>query len=109
MVVAFPSGSNTIDGVDILCNRQTEISRDTRIEILGILKLKSKNAQFPGLNDLVLLAVPDDGARNEEMRKAAEQVQRQWEKRTGKEVGISEDLIYDDVEEEEEASRCGVQ
>jgi hypothetical protein len=78
------------------------------MEILGILKLKSKNSLFPGVNDLVLLAVPDDGARNEEMKKAAEQWYREWEKRTGKEVGISEDLIYDDVEEEE-ASRCGVQ
>lgn len=108
VALAFSSESNTIDGVDILCNHHTDISKDTRMEILNFFKLKSVNAQFPGLNDMVLLAVQSDGARNEDMKRAAEQRQREWEKRSGKEAGISEDLVYDDVEEDE-APKCVVQ
>jgi hypothetical protein len=106
MIVVFPLKSDTFDGVDILCNRQKGISNETMTEILSILK--SKGDQFPESKEMVLLAVPDDGARNAEMKKAEEQRHREWEKRTGKNEGISEDLVYDDLEENK-ASRCGVQ
>jgi hypothetical protein len=106
VAVVFPLNSHPFEGVDILCNRQKEISDDTVKEILGVLE--SKGGQFLGPKQTVLLKVPDDGARNAEMRKADEQRRREWEKRTGEKEGISEDLVYDDVEEKE-GSRCGVQ
>jgi hypothetical protein len=106
MIVGFPLKSDTFDGVDILCSRQKGVNDDTMTEILSIRK--SKDDQFPESNEMVLLAVPDDGARNAEMKKAKEQRHREWEKRTGKNEGISEDLVYDHVEENE-ASRCGFQ
>ena len=106
VAVLFPLNSDAFDGVDILCNRQKEISDETVKEILGVLE--SKSGQFFGPKQTVLLKVTDDGARNAEIRKANEKRQREWEKRTGEQEGISEDLVYDDVEEEER-SRCGVQ
>lgn len=106
VAVVFPLNSDPFEGVDILCNRQKEISDDTVKEILGVLE--SKGGQFLGPKQTVLLKVPDDGARNAEMKKADEQRRREWEKRTGEKEGISEDLVYDDVEEKE-GSRCGIQ
>ena len=106
MAVVFPVNSDTFDGVDILCSRQKRISDETMKKILGTLE--SKGDQFPESKEMVLLAVPDDGARNAEMDKAEEQRRRAWEKRTGENEGISEDLVYDDVEEKE-GSRCGIQ
>lgn len=108
MAVAFPLGSDTFDGVDVLCNRQKRISDETRWEILDVLKLNPKSGQIAVFKGLKLLPVPDDGARDAEMKEAAERSIREWEKRTGKEAGISEDLVYDD-EEEEGGSRCGIQ
>jgi hypothetical protein len=110
MIIVFPLKSDSFDGVDILCSRQTRISDETLKDILGVLK--SKGNQSPESKEMVLLKVPDDGARDAGMKKAEEQRYREWEKRTGKDAGISEDLVYDDVEEKEEekeASRCGVQ
>jgi hypothetical protein len=95
MIIVFPLKSDAFDGVDILCSRQKRISDETMKEILGILK--SKGNQFPESKEMVLLTVPDDGARDAEMKKAEEQGRREWEKRTGKNEGISEDLVYDDV------------
>ncbi len=106
MAVVFPLKSDTFDGVDILCSRQKRISDETVKEILGILE--SKGDQFPESKEMVLLAVLDDGARNAQMNKAEEQRRREWKKRTGKNEGISEDLVYDDVEEKA-GSKCGVQ
>ena len=95
MAIAFPLKSDAFDGVDILCDRQERISEETMKEILSILK--SKGNQVPESKELVLLKVPDDGARDAEMKKAEEQGHRDSEKRTGKNEGISEDLVYDDV------------
>ena len=106
VAVLFPPNSDAFDGVDILCNRQKEISEETVKEILGVLE--SKVGQLLGPKQMVLLRVPDDGARNAEIRKADEKRRREWEKRTGEKEGISEDLVYDDVEEKER-SKCGVQ
>ncbi|KAF8860145.1 hypothetical protein BDZ45DRAFT_801150 [Acephala macrosclerotiorum] len=106
MTVIFPLKSDTFYEVDILCSRQKRISDETVKDILSTLK--SKGDQFPELKEMVLLTVSDDGARNAEMKKAEEQRRREWEKRTGKEEGISEDLVYDDVEEKE-VSRYRVQ
>ncbi|KAE9369698.1 hypothetical protein N431DRAFT_560464 [Stipitochalara longipes BDJ] len=106
MAVAFSPSSDTSDGVDILCSRQKRVSNETINDILGILAPKSD--EFPETKEVVLLTVPDDGARNAEIRKAEQERLDAWEKRTGKDEGISEDLVYDDVEEEE-ASRCGIQ
>jgi hypothetical protein len=106
VAVVFPLNSDPFDGVDILCNPQKEISDETVKEILSVLE--SKCGQFLGPKQMVFLKVPDDGARNAEMRKADQQRRREWENRTGETEGISEDLIYDDVEEKE-GSRCGVQ
>jgi hypothetical protein len=94
MAIAFPLKSDAFDGVDILCSRQERISDETMKEILGILK--SKGNQVPESKEVVLLKVPDDGARDAEMKKAEEQRHREWENRTGKDAGISEDLVYDD-------------
>jgi hypothetical protein len=94
MAIAFPLKSDAFDGVDILCSRQERISDETMKEILGILK--SKGNQVPESKEVVLLKVPDDGARDAEMKKAEEQRHREWETRTGKDAGISEDLVYDD-------------
>jgi hypothetical protein len=106
VAIVFPLSSDPFDGVDILCNRQKEISDETVKEILGVLE--SKVGQLLGPKQMVLLKVPDDGARNAEIRKADEKRLREWEKRTGEKEGISEDLVYDDVEEKER-SKCGVQ
>jgi hypothetical protein len=106
VAIVFPLNSDPFNGVDILCNRQKEISDETVKEILSVLE--SKCGQFLGPKQMVLLKVPDDGARNAEMGKADEQRRREWEKRTGEKDGISEDLIYDDVKEKE-GSRCGLQ
>lgn len=106
MIIIFPLKSDTFYGIDVLCNRQKRIGDETVKDILSILK--SKSNQFPESREMVLLMVLDDGARNAEMKKAAEQRFKEWEKRTGKEEGISEDLVYDDLEEKE-VSRCGVQ
>jgi hypothetical protein len=70
--------------------------------------LKSENYHLPGSKDMALLAVLDDGARNAEMRMAEEKRLRDWKQRTGENEGISEDLVYDDVEEKEN-SKCIVQ
>jgi hypothetical protein len=94
MIIVFPLKSDAFDGADILCSRQKGISGETMKEILGILK--SNGNQFPELKETVLLTVADDGARDAEMKKAEEQRHREWEKRTGKDAGISEDLVYDD-------------
>ncbi len=106
MTIVFPQNSDSFDGVDILCNRRNEVSDETVKEILAVLE--SKGGQFLGPKQMVLSKVPDDGARNAEMRKADEQRRREWEKRTGEKEGISEDLVYD-AAEEKESSRCGVQ
>lgn len=75
-------------------------------DILGILE--SRSDEFPELNEMVLLAIVDDSARNAEMKKLEERKHMEWERRTGKEEGISEDLVYDDVQQKE-TSRCGIQ
>jgi hypothetical protein len=106
VAIVFPLSSDPFDGVDVLCNRQKEISDETVKEILGVLE--SKGGQFLGPKQMVLLKVPDDGARNAEIRKADEKRRREWETRTGEKEGISEDLVYDDVEEKDR-SKCGVQ
>ena len=104
MSVFFSPGSEYSGGIDILCNRQKRIDDGTMKDIQGIIA--SKADLFRDLR-LKLLPIPDDGARNAEIRKAEKQRQLDWEKRTGKNEGVSEDLIYD--EEEKESSRCGVQ
>jgi hypothetical protein len=106
VAVVFSLNSNPFDGVDILCNRQKEISDETVKEILGVFE--SKGRKFLEPKQMAILRVPDDGARNAEMKMADEQRRRQWEKRSGEKEGISEDLIYDDVEDKE-GSKCGVQ
>jgi hypothetical protein len=98
MIIVFPLKSDASDGVDILCSGQERISDETLKDILGVLKSKGNN-RSPESKEMVLLKVPDDGARDAEMKKAEEQRYREWEKRTGKDAGISEDLVYDDVEE----------
>jgi hypothetical protein len=105
MAVFFPTGLESSSGIDVLCNRQKRIEDETMNDIQGIIT--SKADHFLDLKGVALLQVPDDGARNAEMRKAEEQRQLDWEKRTGKNEGISEDLIYDD--EEKESSKCVVQ
>ena len=75
VAVLFPPNSDAFDGVDILCNRQKEISEETVKEILGVLE--SKVGQLLGPKQMVLLKVPDDGARNAEMGKADEQRRRE--------------------------------
>jgi len=105
MAVFFSTGLESPGGIDVLCNRQKRIGDETMNDIQGIIT--SKADHFLYLKGVVLLQVPDDGARNSEIRKAEKQRQLDWEKRTGKNEGISEDLIYDD--EEEESTKCVVQ
>lgn len=94
------------EGIDILCNRRERISEGTMKDVEAILK--SKSDLFPEFKQVQFVMVPDDGARNEEMKRAEEERLKAWEKRTGKDEGISEDLVYDDVDEERE-SKCGIQ
>ena len=108
IAVAFPPSPGSLGGVDILCSRRKKISEET-VEDISIT-LQSKRDKFHETSEMMLLVIPDDGARNEEMRKVEEQKRKEWERRTGKDEGVSEDLVYDDVTlEEKEASRCGIQ
>jgi len=104
MAVLFSPGLESPGEIDILCNRQKRIEGGTLKDIQEIITSK---AGYLALKGVKLSPIPDDGARDAEMRKAEAQRLLDWEKRTGKEEGISEDLVYD--EEEKESSKCAVQ
>jgi hypothetical protein len=105
MAVFFTPRSESGGGIDILCNRQKRIEDETMKDIQG--NIASNIDHFLDLKRVLLLPIPDDDARNAEIKKSEEQRQLEWEKRTGKNEGISEDLIYD--AEEKESSKCGIQ
>jgi hypothetical protein len=109
MAVVFPLESDAFDKIGILCSRHEPISDETMKEILDILESR-KGDRFPGSKDLVFLVVLDDGARNAAKEKDKEERNMQWQKRSGMEEGISEDLVYDDaVKKKKKALICEIQ
>jgi hypothetical protein len=71
------------DGVNILCNRHKGIGDGTIKDILAVLE--SNNDQSVKSEPPSLFVVTHDGARDEEMKRAKEEMYRKWQKRSGKE------------------------
>ncbi|KAH7360440.1 hypothetical protein BKA65DRAFT_493134 [Rhexocercosporidium sp. MPI-PUGE-AT-0058] len=108
MVVFFQSTSVTDNstGIDVLCDRKKELDQETVYDI-GIA-LESMEGLPEESRKVETFRVTHDSGRDEERKRREKAEYKNWEKRTGPDVGISPDLVYND-EEQKGGSNCTVQ